>query len=504
MALLFCEGWDKYGPANSNSTAVSTLLAAGEWTSITSTSVAVVAPLSSTGQAMSITPNSPTPVITKTLGASYARLIGGVRFASNLAGTVAGGIGFGDAGTVQCCITINTAGNISLRAGGATGTAIATSSTTVSANSTHYLEWDISFSNSASYQVWLDGVSLFSGTADTTVTANNTANQLLIVGNGSTSQVITFDDLYLFDTTGTTNNAVLLTSPRIETTFPSSDSAVQFAVGAGILGSNAQRVAATSAPAAGSLVLRRFTPAAACTLNSITIMPGATSAPANYRGVVYADSGGTAPGTLMSSGTQVTGVTSGTASTLPLTTPQSLAAGTQYWLGFINDTSVALQQSDAGATGYRAANTYASGAPGTAPAMTSGQASYLLWGNLSGISGANYNEVNQQPPPGAYSYVFDATVNHEDLYAFGALATTPGAVHAVAVKAYCQRSDSGAKTVSMRMKSGSTDSGGSSTGQTPATTFGWLASYFPTDPNTSAAWTGANLNAATSGFKVDS
>jgi hypothetical protein len=283
-----------------------------------------------------------------------------------------------------------------------------------------------------------------------------------------------------------------------------SDSAVQFAVGAGILGSSAARVTATNAPAAASLVLRRFVPAVACTLNSVTIMPGATSGTANYRGVVYADSGGTAPGTLMSSGTQVTGVTSGTAATLPLTTPQSLSAGTQYWIGFINDTSVVLAQSDAGATGYRAANTYASGAPGTAPAMTSGQASWLLWGNLTGISGANYNEVNQQPPPGQYSYVFDATVNHEDLYGFPALSTTPAFVYVTAVKSYVQKSDAGAKTVSMRMKSGSTDSGGSATGQAPATTYGWLASYFSTDPNTSAAWTPSALNSATSGFKVDS
>jgi hypothetical protein len=159
-----------------------------------------------------------------------------------------------------------------------------------------------------------------------------------------------------------------------------------------------------------------------------------------------------------------------------------------------------LQQSDGGLLGYRAANTYASGAPGTAPAMTSGQASWMLWGNVSGVSGANYAEVNQQPPPGALSYVFDATVNHEDLYNFGALSTTPAFIYAVAVKAYAQKSDAGAKTVSMRMKSGSTDSGGTATGQTPATTYGWLTSVFSTDPNTSAAWTGANLNAATAGF----
>lgn len=504
MALILLEGWDKFGGANANAAGVAAMLTAGEWTTANTGNLTVVAPLSATGQALQINYNAGTAMLAKTLPASYARLIGGVRFNVSILSTNNSGIAFTDAGTNQCSITINFAtATISLRNGNAAGTALATSSASVTTGSTHYLEWDITFANSGAYQVWLDGVSLFSGTGDTTTTANNSANGFVFLG-GVGGHTIIYDDLYLFDTSGATNNAVLLTSPRVETTFPASDSAVQFAVGAGILGSSVARVTTTSAPAAASLVLRRFTPAVACTLNSIAIMPGATSAGANYRGVVYADSGGTAPGTLMSSGTQVTGVTSGTAATLPLTTPQSLSAGTQYWIGFINDTSVVLQQSDGNLAGYRAANTYASGAPGTAPAMTSGQASWLLWGNLTGISGNNWHEAAQQPPPGAYSYLFDATVNHEDLYNFAPLSAVPGVVHAVALKGYCQRSDSGAKTVSLRTKSGATDSGGSSAGQTPATTYGWLASYFPTDPNTSAAWTGPNLDAATSGFKIDS
>jgi len=306
------------------------------------------------------------------------------------------------------------------------------------------------------------------------------------------------DDLYLFDSAGTTNNAPLLNSPRIETTFPVSDSAVQFAFGAGILGSSVARVTTTAGPSAGSLALRRFTPPVACTLNSVTIMPAATNAGANYRGVVYGDTAGAA-GALLSSGTLVLGVTTGTAATLPLTTPQSLAAGTPYWIGFINDTSVILSQADGSVAGYRAVNTFASGAPGTAPAMTSGQPSWLLWGNLTGVA-VNYDEVNNQPPDGAQSFVFDATVGHEDQYNFGALSVTPASVYAVAVKGYVQRSDSGAKTISLR----TSGSAGSLAGQTPATTYGWMTSVFETDPGTGAAWTGPNLNAAKSGVRVDS
>src|SRR6185369_5097817 len=106
------------------------------------------------------------------------------------------------------------------------------------------------------------------------------------------------------------------------------------------------------------------------------------------------------------------------------------------------------------------------------------------------------------PPQGSLSYVFDSVVGHEDLYTFPSLSPV-STVHAVAMKANCARSDSGARTVSMRMLSGGTDGGGSATGQTPGTSFGWLTSLFITDPATGAAWSPTAVNAATAGFKID-
>ena len=166
-----------------------------------------------------------------------SRLIGGIRF--NLESSLTGnsGIGFLDsAGSSQGCITVNgTTSTISLRTGNATGVAVATSGASVTVGSTHYLEWDITFGNSARYQVWLDGVSIISGTGDTTATANNNVGSFTIIGMAS-SNILIFDDLYLFDTSGTTNNAVLLTSPRIETTFPTADSAHTVCVWRGDIG----------------------------------------------------------------------------------------------------------------------------------------------------------------------------------------------------------------------------------------------------------------------------
>src|SRR5215472_3464026 len=137
MALLFVDGFDKYGGVNTNGNAVSFLMQQGEWTAVsTSVNSTIVAGLSSTGFAYSTAQSVTT---SKTLAASYARLIGGVRFSSTL-GSAVGGIQFYDAGTAQCSITFNSAGTFSVRNGTYNGgTVLGTSTATVTANSIHYL-----------------------------------------------------------------------------------------------------------------------------------------------------------------------------------------------------------------------------------------------------------------------------------------------------------------------------------------------------------------------------
>jgi hypothetical protein len=497
MAVLFTEGFDKYGGINSNVAAVVALLTAGEWTTTAGTVWQIVAGLSGTGYAAQIGSNSS---ITKTLALSYGRLIGGIRFQSTLAAT--SGISFQDAGTAQAGITINTNGTISARNGGfAAGTVLATSTASISANTTHYLEWDFTFGNTGSYQVWLDGVSILGPTtADTTTTANNTSNGVLL--GSSLNGTLTLDDLYFFDSSGTTNNAASLTSPRIETQFPTADAAVQFSIGAAILGTNTSRGGSNINTAANQLRLRAFTPSRAMTLNSISFLPAATNATINLRPVVYADTAGV-PGALLGTGSTLVGMTSGTPVVLPLTTPQNLTAGTQYWCGMMCDIAVTtgLTGLESATTDRTATSTFSSGAPGTAPAMTAA-AGTIIWGNVTG-TGANYYEVSQNPAAGANSYVYDATVGHEDLYSFPPLSTLPSNIYAVAVKGNLSKSDAGAKTVSLRTKSGATDSAGTNTSIAPGTSFAWASSFFERDPNGNVAWTKTALDAAQSGVKVE-
>ncbi len=222
-----------------------------------------------------------------------------------------------------------------------------------------------------------------------------------------------------------------------------------------------------------------------------------------FKAVAYADSAG-APGSLLSSGTEVVGCTSGSTLTGALITPQSLTAGTPCWIGFITDTSVVLQQADAGTAGSKASNTYTGGAPGTAPAMTGGQASWLLYGNVSGITAHNWLELANNPALGDLSYVYSDTVNDEDLFTFGALSVTPDTIYTVAVKGNIRREAGGSPTLDFRTKSGGTTSSGGTTGIGPGATYEWRGSFFPLDPNTGVAWTASGLNAATSGMKIAS
>lgn len=499
MALLLVEGFDKYGPVNSVSANVITLLTQGEWTSVIGSAHTIAAPLSATGYTLNLGINSS---LAKTLSASYGRLIGGFRFNSNLGNTA--GIAFQDAGTDQAAVTINSTGAISVRNGSVqAGTILGTSTATVTAGTTHYVEFDITFGNPAAYQVWLDGVSVLSGSGDTTTTANNSANGITL--RTSTSVSFTVDDFYLLDATGPAPlNAVLLTSPRIETQFPVSDGAVQFAVGAAVLGSTLPRITgnAFSSPA-NALYVVPLTPAANCTITSVGFLCASGNATVQLRPVLYADSSG-APGTLLSSGATSVGATAGIIKTLPLTTSQSLVAGTRYWLGAMNDVSFinGYAGMDSSAVGRSASATFASGAPSTAPAMTGGQNTTVVFGIVT--PPGNFYTQQQNPVQGANSYVYDATVGHEDLYNFPPLSVVPSAIYGTAIKASVSKSDAGAKTVSVRQKSGSTDSAGSAGTQAPGTSYAWITSLFPTDPNTGAGWTLAALNAAQAGLRIES
>ena len=491
MVDIFWDGFDKYGPVNCapvNSTMNS------EWTTIPSSSASFVAGRFTNSLALQMTYSFVNA--SRTLPSNYGRLIGGIALNPTLSNN--SGVIFGDAGTNQCAVGFNSAGKLVLWNGGLGGTQIAITSTAITANTWHYVEWDLTFASSGSYNVYLDGVSVLSGTGNLKSNSNAYANQVILIGN-----TCNFDDMYLFDSTGSVNNAVRGDS-RVETLFPTADASVAFTPSQGVIGAYYSLSSSTTYMSSGQLYLRKFTAPVSGTLNSISIMPASTSSGANFKPAIYANNSGS-PGTLLSTGSQVTGATALTAVTMPLTTPQSLTAGTSYWIGYVTDTALTMQRDDNSSfstnAGYTASVTYTSAPPSTAPSMSSGQSSLQLWGNVTGIS-TNYSETNEVPPGGDLSCVTSSTVGAEDRYSFGSLSSTPSNIAGVKVSALLRKTDSGARTVTVQLKSGSTEVAGSS--QSPAASYSYFSAYQDTDPNTSAAWTASGVNSVTAGVKIAS
>jgi hypothetical protein len=108
--------------------------------------------------------------------------------------------------------------------------------------------------------------------------------------------------------------------------------------------------------------------------------------------------------------------------------------------------------------------------------------------------------VDEAVQNGDTDYVFSGTPNHQDLYDLSDLATTPASILAVQARMFAKKTDSGARSGQIRVKSGATEAGGADT--VLSTSYTWLSRVGVTDPNTGAAWTAAAVNAAQLGPKV--
>lgn len=124
--------------------------------------------------------------------------------------------------------------------------------------------------------------------------------------------------------------------------------------------------------------------------------------------------------------------------------------------------------------------------------------------NDAGNSTNNYSHVNNTGAPVTTSYVESSTVGQRDFYTMGAIATSPPvSVLGMQVTAYVNNPDAGS---TRQCKVGVRSAGVEAlSGLLPMTAATFLAerAVFVTDPNTSAAWTVAGVNAAQAGFEVD-
>ncbi|MGE4043600.1 MAG: hypothetical protein AB7F35_02010 [Acetobacteraceae bacterium] len=527
MAILLLDGFEKYGEpnylsGNVNLPALHNVMAAVDgwsyagWTGQAQNVLNLVPGLLGRGTALRFSPSnsslSGTPWYLKKAVTASSRVLGGLRGRINMLSAFTYGlvITLFKGVSAQCTIVVNTAGTISLKTGSHAGTVLDTSSATVVESQNFYLEWDITIGAAAAYTVYLNGIAILSGTGNTRGDGVNASADGLGIGHlntisGTVSTHSSVDDLYLFDSTGSVNNAVLLNDPVVETLFPIADSATGFTMGSGVIGHQYPGGPAmtVSSPSGNRLVLRKVTPPVSCTLDRLVVLPGATAASAKFKAVLYNDSAGVPSGAAVATGTEVVGTTSGIYLALPFAAGQALTGGTQYWIGYITDTSVNMYASDGLLQGYSAANTYAAGAP-SSPSMTSGQASWLVCGIVSGVSGANYAQVGGVVDINDGSYNAAATVGQEDLFHMGTLSAGAATIYAAVVRATGRKTDGGSRTVDLEISASGTIGTGSASGLSPMTSYGGLTSVFETDPATGSAWTVSAVNAVLAGVKIAS
>ena len=523
--IIDIEGFEKYGPAAYSSLAAfdadatnrnllapgsSALLLRGqgfnqEWLSLVSItgnpSASLITGLQGFGRALAYTGNSGNGVAaTRNLPGNYARLMLGFALATKL--NFAAGISFFDGSTIQCSLWVDFNGRLNVNRGDVGGGNILwTSAGVILSLSRNYIEIDITIHNSAgAFRVWLNGAELTSQSSlNTRAGSNSYANAIGVRALDTAA----YDDMYWADNTGGTRAPF---GDRTVYGLPvTADSAADFSPALSVIGRYAQLTANTSAPGANQLALIPVTPAENLTLNNIGVLPQASSGTVKFKGVVYADSAGV-PGALLSSGTEVVGCTANTPLALPLSSAQSLTGGTQYWIGLITDTSIALQQTDAVTNlGAKKSNTYSGGAPNPAGSMTAGQGTWSFWGSCTGAAD-NYHNVNGVPAPILanlpLAYNESATPTDSDLYSFASLPITPDEINIVKLSVLAERSDTGARTMDIVCKSGGDIDNGDNAGITPATSMNWYSSRYTEDPATNAAWTPSGVNSMTGGPAV--
>ncbi|MDQ3565725.1 MAG: hypothetical protein M3436_16975 [Pseudomonadota bacterium] len=117
-----------------------------------------------------------------------------------------------------------------------------------------------------------------------------------------------------------------------------------------------------------------------------------------------------------------------------------------------------------------------------------------------GNSTDNYLLVDESAPNDDTDYVESATAGNKDTYTVADMSHTPSSIFGVQILANAKKDDAGARSVATVTRSGVTDFDGAT--QALSTSYVYYSDIRETDPNTSAAWTKTNFNAAEFGVKV--
>lgn len=142
------------------------------------------------------------------------------RVASYSGSGTAGILALLDGSTVQTDVRLSTDGSLTVTRNGTTLSS--TAAGVIAAGASNFIEFKVTVANSGSYELRVNGAAVASGTGvDTQATANATAN-VLRLGSGNSATVwvnADYDDLYVCDGTGATNND-FIGDVRVDCFFP--------------------------------------------------------------------------------------------------------------------------------------------------------------------------------------------------------------------------------------------------------------------------------------------
>jgi hypothetical protein len=126
-------------------------------------------------------------------------------------------------------------------------------------------------------------------------------------------------------------------------------------------------------------------------------------------------------------------------------------------------------------------------------------------GNVNALVGSDGNSVDNyllvdEFDPDTATYVGSSAEGDKDLYTLEDLPSTVGDVLAISVERYSAKTDTGAKFMRSVIRTASTDYPQSSIAL--STTYEYQSEVLEEDPNTTAAWTGTNINGLQAGPEV--
>lgn len=306
--------------------------------------------------------------------------------------------------------------------------------------------------------------------------------------------------VYFCDDTGPAPWNNFLGDVRVQTIRPISNDAVQFTPALATAATGTASTTTSNTAAANTVYYQKiFVGAAGGTLTQADMVL-TTAYTGNAHVALYGfNTAGTLPsGAPLAISAAVANPAAGTV-TFTFSGGPHLSGGTTYWLALQTDTASNWRQNTAnpGSSECSQTQAYTSGFP-TTPAP-GGLGTILFYMDVMFLP-TNFDVAALSPPVPATYYNADGNVGDQDTFNCAPMSASLTSVLGVHVKVIAAKSDSGARSVETVLKSGGTTVTGASTVLSISPLMQRLMCQ--TDPNTSAQWSQAAVDAANPGYKV--